>query len=227
MKPICAAVRARSWNAWGFRFDRLLRKEFENMAFGRKKRDENGWIIEDPKHKDTAGKTENFFTRNVKLITFLVCIGVFLAFFGPVTVFTIINYIEEKQDTRPIMSEEELLALSELDRDLYFSDIEGFKGLKDIKTIPVSVDGGGTEIKEVEIYYYFDVGTEYSALAIAEIDTEKIIYFRLSNKKNQWKADVLKDDIGSFLAGNPVPTETQEEVTTDQPTTENTKEPQI
>ena len=194
------------------------------MAFGRQKRDENGWIIEDPKEKATVGKTENFFTRNVKLITFLVCIAVFLAFFGPLTVFTIANYIKEKQDTRPVMSEEELIALSELDRDLYFSDIENFKGTKDVKTISVSVEGGGTETKEVEIYYYFDVGNDYSALAIAEIDTEKIIYFRLNNKKNQWKADVLKDDIRSFLDGNPVPTET-EKVTTAQPTTENTKEP--
>ena len=92
-----------------------------------------------------------------------------------------------------------------------------------MKTISVSVEGGGTETKEVEIYYYFDVGNDYSALAIAKIDTEKIIYFRLNNKKNQWKADVLKDDIRSFLAGNPVPTE---ENSTEAPTTENTKEPQ-
>ncbi|MBQ8439053.1 MAG: hypothetical protein IJX19_00185 [Clostridia bacterium] len=194
------------------------------MGFGRKKRDENGWIIEDPDHKDTAGKTENFFTRNVKLITFLICVGVFLAFFGPVTVFTIINYIEERADNRPIMSEEELIALSELDRDLYFSDIESFKGVKDIKSYkyPVEVEGG-TEMREeeVEIYYYLDIGEDYSALAIAEIDTGKIIYFQLSNKNNQWRADVLKDDIRSFLAGNPVPTE---EATTGKPTIENTEE---
>ena len=73
-------------------------------------------------------------------------------------------------------SEEELIALSELDRDLYYSDIKGFKGTEDIKTITVSDGGGGTEVKEVEIYYYFEVGDDYSALAIAEIDTEKIIY---------------------------------------------------
>ena len=194
------------------------------MAFGKQKRDENGWIIEDPKEKATVGKTETFFTRNVKLITFLICLGVFLALFGPITVFTVINYIEERQDERPVMSEEELLALSELDRDLYYSDIKVFKGREDVKTIEVSVDGGGTQTKEVEIYYYFDVGEDYSALAIADIDTGKIIYFRLNNKNTQRKADVLKDDIRSFLDGNPVPTET-EESTTAQPTTENTKEP--
>ena len=191
------------------------------MAFGRKKRDENGWIIENPNHKDTVGKTENFLSRNVKLITFLICLGVFLAFFGPLTIFKIIAYIEERKDTRPVMSEEELITLSELDRDLYYSDIKGFKGTEDIRSITVSVMGGGTATREVEIYYYFDVGENYTALAIAEIDTGKIIYFQLSNKNNQWRADVLKDDIRSFLAGNPVPTE---EATTGKPTIENTEE---
>ena len=194
------------------------------MAFGRKKRDENGWIIENPNHKDTVGKTENFLSRNVKLITFLICLGVFLAFFGPLTIFKIIAYIEERKDTRPVMSEEELITLSELDRDLYYSDIKGFKGTEDIRSITVSITGGGTATKEVEIYYYFDVGENYTALAIAEIDTEKIIYFQISNVKNQWRADVLKDDIRSFLAGNPVPTTAPEE-TTSTPTTEQTKEP--
>ncbi|MBE6627349.1 MAG: hypothetical protein E7629_00320 [Ruminococcaceae bacterium] len=194
------------------------------MAFGRKKRDENGWIIENPNHKDTVGKTENFLSRNVKLITFLICLGVFLAFFGPLTIFKIIAYIEERKDTRPVMSEEELITLSELDRDLYYSDIKGFKGTEDIRSITVSVIGGGTATREVEIYYYFDVGENYTALAIAEIDTEKIIYFQISNVKNQWRADVLKDDIRSFLAGNPVPTTAPEE-TTSTPTTEQTKEP--
>ena len=194
------------------------------MAFGRKKRDENGWIIEDPNQKETVGKTENFVTRNVKLITFLICLGVFLAFFGPLTIFKIIDYIEERKDKRPIMSEAELIELSELDRDLYYSDIKGYKGTEDIRSVAVSVDGGGTRMKEVEIYYYLDIGDTYTALAIAEVDTEKIIYFQILSKKTQWKADVLKDDIRSFLAGNPVPTET-EETTAATPTTEIAKEP--
>ncbi len=199
------------------------------MSFLRKKRDENGWIIESPRHKDTVGKTENFFTRHVKLITFLICIAVFLTFFGPLTIFTVIRYIEERMDTRIPMTEEDLIALSELDRDLYFSDIEGYKGIKDIKTnkYEVEVDGKTeTREEEVEIYYYMDIGADYTALAIAEIDTEKIIYFQLSNKRTQWKADVLKDDIRAFFDGNPVTTEatTAEEATTSPPATQSTKE---
>ena len=41
---------------------------------------------------DTTGKTETFFTRNVKLITFLICIAVFLGIFGPLSVFHIYRY---------------------------------------------------------------------------------------------------------------------------------------
>lgn len=199
------------------------------MGFWRKKRDENGYVIEKTNHKDTVGKTENFLTRNVKLITFLICVGIFLTFFGPLTIFTVIKYIEEMMDTRIPMTEEDLIELSELDRDLYFSDIEGFKGIKDIKTNKYVVDvEDGTEIREeeVEIYYYIDIGEDYSAIAVAEIDTGKIIYFQLSNKTNQWKADVLKDDIRAFFQGIPVPTEpaSSDESVTEEPTIEKTKE---
>lgn len=158
---------------------------------------------------DTAGKTENFFTNHVKLITFLVCLGVFLVFLGPISVFTVMDYLEKKNDPRIPMTEVDLIALSELDRDLYFSDIEGFRGTKDIKTVKYNVDGsedGATAEKEVEIYYYLSVGEDYSALAIADIETEKIIYFRVSNRRNQMHADVLTDDIRAFLQGIPVET---------------------
>ena len=42
--------------------------------------------------EDTKGETETFATRNVRLITFLVCIGVFLAVFIPIGVVGISQY---------------------------------------------------------------------------------------------------------------------------------------
>lgn len=207
------------------------------------KKDENGRLIygdrkprkqkpESEKTVDTVGKTETFFTRNVKLITFLICLGVFLALFGPISVFTVKKYLAEKEDTRPIMSEAELVALSELGRDLYFSDIKGYKGTKDINTQEYKVNvADGTEIREreTEIWYYINIGENYSGLAIADIQTEKIIYFQVSNRKTQWKADVLTDDIRSFVAGNPVSTEppvteATTEATTEDPSTSETQE---
>ena len=51
---------------------------------------------------DTAGKTENFFTRNVKLITFLICITVI---FSPFVVVYIQDTIEAKRlEKRPEMT---------------------------------------------------------------------------------------------------------------------------
>jgi hypothetical protein len=47
--------------------------------------------------EDTVGKTETFGTRNVKLITFLVCLGVFLAFFGPWSVMRIMEWVEMQE----------------------------------------------------------------------------------------------------------------------------------
>ena len=75
---------------------------------------------------DTAGQTETFLTRNVRLITFLICLSVFLAFFGPWSVFRIMEYLEAKNDTRIPMTEADLITLSELDRELYYTDIKGF-----------------------------------------------------------------------------------------------------
>lgn len=200
------------------------------------KKDENGRLIygdrkprkqkqKVEKEVDTVGKTENFFTRNVKLITFLICLGVFLALFGPLSVFTVKKYLDEKEDTRPVMSEAELVALSELDRDLYFSDLKGYKGREDVYSQKYKVNvADGTEIREkdTEIWYYIDIGKNYSGLAIADIQTEKIIYFQISNRKTQWKADVLNDDIRSFMQGIPVATEPPVTQAT-QPATETTE----
>lgn len=51
------------------------------------------WSPED----DTKGQTETFVTRNVKLITFLVCLAVFLIFFGPWSVMRIMEWVEMQE----------------------------------------------------------------------------------------------------------------------------------
>ena len=43
---------------------------------------------------DTKGETETFVTRNVKLITFIICMAVFLAFFIPIAVIGFNDFIE-------------------------------------------------------------------------------------------------------------------------------------
>ena len=61
---------------------------------------------------DTKGETETFVTRNVKLITFLVCLAVFLTFFGPWSVIRIRQWIEEQETQQAI--EQTALSYDEL-----------------------------------------------------------------------------------------------------------------
>ena len=75
---------------------------------------------------DTVGKTENFFTRNVKLITFLICVTVILSPF----VFTYIkDTIEDKRlDNRPQMTVDELVLIADRAKDLRQRDLTKFEG---------------------------------------------------------------------------------------------------
>lgn len=135
--------------------------------------------------EDTAGKTENFATRNVKLITFLVCIAIFLALFGPLSVFRIREMILEKRALEGQIPLETVVALSELDRDIYLSDLEKYTG----------------ERKEnsYSAQYYMDIGEEYLLLANAEKPSGKVVYLTLLHFKSGEEIDVLTGDVRAFL----------------------------
>lgn len=73
---------------------------------------------------DTRGKTETFFTRNVKLITFLICITVI---FSPFVIVYIQDTLEAKRlEERPDMTVEELLTISRKGNDLRQRDLAKF-----------------------------------------------------------------------------------------------------
>ena len=75
---------------------------------------------------DTAGKTETFFTRNVKLITFLICIAVI---FSPFVVTYIKDVIEDKRmENRPEMTVDELVLFAKRAKDLRQADFAKFEG---------------------------------------------------------------------------------------------------
>ena len=77
------------------------------------------------KQMDTAGKTENFFSRNVKLITFLVCI---IVIFSPFVIIYIKDTIEDKRlASRPQMTVDELVLIAEKSKDLRRRDLAKFE----------------------------------------------------------------------------------------------------
>ena len=76
------------------------------------------------KQMDTAGKTETFFSRNVKLITFLVCISII---FSPFVIVYIKDTVEAKRlASRPQMTVDELVLIAEKTKNLHRADLAKF-----------------------------------------------------------------------------------------------------
>lgn len=135
---------------------------------------------------DAAGKTETFFTRHVRLITFLICTGVFLVLFLPMAIFGIDMVIDwAERDERPQMTVEDVIRLSETNRDLYLSDLTVYEG----------------ELSEFEYetHYVIEIAPRYYLRAVAELNTNKIVYFQMVNFDNDQRVDVLKEDVRAFL----------------------------
>ncbi len=138
---------------------------------------------------DTAGKTETFFTRHVKLITFLICMSVFLTVFIPVAYFGIDMVIDWTQrDERAQMTVENVIYLSELERDLYLSDLTAYQG----------------ELSEYdyETHYAIEIEPHYYIRAVAENRTEKLIYFEIVSTKTGVQISILTDDVRAFFNSN-------------------------
>jgi len=135
---------------------------------------------------DTVGKTENFFSRNVRLITFLICIGVFLAFFVPIVAYEVVDYLATVRDTRPEMTLSDVVKLSEQKGKISEKQILNFKA-------------SDVDNKAGQIYYYFDVAPHYHVLAISDKQSKMLIYCQLANLETGETADVLVGDIYAFL----------------------------
>lgn len=74
------------------------------------------------------GKTETFGTRNIRLITFLVVMGIFLAVAGPVSIFQIKRWIDHRETSGKEMTAEELLHLTESGKPLTFAEFREYSG---------------------------------------------------------------------------------------------------
>ena len=141
---------------------------------------------EEEKQTYSAGKTETFFSRNVRLITFLICISVFLALFVPIVAYEVVDYLADARDTRPEMTLSDVVRLSAQNGKISEKQITGFK--------PSEVDN-----KAGQIYYYFDIAPYYHVLAISDKQTKMLIYCQLTNFETGETADMLTDDVYAFL----------------------------
>ena len=83
-----------------------------------------------PERGEEAGAPvgkEGFFSRNVRVITFLVCVAIFLALFGPFSVFTIKKMIDS-HDGRPALTVAEAEKLFEDPSALTFDKLLSYRG---------------------------------------------------------------------------------------------------
>ena len=140
---------------------------------------------------DTAGETETFWTRNVKLITFLICLFLFLAFFGPVSVFHIVDCAQESREARNAMTVEEVLTFADQRRSLSITQFEDYEGDEQNW-------GFGT-------YYFINAGENFRITVGSEISNGAVTYFTVTKRSTGEIMDVMESgfrisDLQAFMS---------------------------
>lgn len=144
---------------------------------------------------DTAGKTETFFSRNVKLITFLICITVI---FSPFVIVYIKDTIEDKRlASRPEMTVDELVVIAERSKDLRQADLAKFADYCEES----EMQGMKYAMYRIPILHERDL--VLSASFDSSIDY--VFYFKLIDQDTREELDLLKEanKLEEFLTAQP------------------------
>ena len=136
-------------------------------------------------YEDTTGKTETFWTRHIKLITFLIVIAVFLALFGPYNVFDLAKSINEKREIEGRITMEEVIALGDLRGTIYLKQLTKYSGeLSDLQQLSM---------------YTMDIDDRYMLIATAEKPSGRVIYLHLNDRQTKQTIDIRAEDVRAFL----------------------------
>lgn len=129
-------------------------------------------------------KPEGFASRNVKTITFLICLAVFLLLFGPVSVFHLVRMAETEELEGKEMTEAELIRLADLGPALSMS-------------ILMEYEGEASESENRRFYYInFD---NYLLLAVEDIETKQLDFCTLKDRNSEDQIEILTGDVAAFL----------------------------
>ena len=135
---------------------------------------------------DTAGKTETFFTRNVKLITFFICMAVI---FSPFVITYIQDIVQaQREASRPEMTVDELAHIAEIGKDLRQRDLSKYEDYRE------EVDMQGMKYASYRIpvlherdYYLsvsFDMAMDYVFYVnLIDLDTRAELYLLSDDNK--------------------------------------------
>lgn len=137
------------------------------------------------KRDQPAGKTESFFNRNVRLITFLICLAILLALIGPFSIFRIREWIESRQSEGKILTAEDVVRFASEPSSVRFENFRKY-------------DGMYNEGKYVK-YYYISFDSHYLLVVTADKETDEIKVCMVSDMNSDNEADLMKDDIPAFF----------------------------
>ena len=152
-----------------------------------------GRIYEEPqkRQEDTAGKTETFFTRNVKLITFLICITVI---FSPFVITYIQDTVEARQEAeRPEMTVDELTRIASIGKDLRQRDLAKFEDYQE----EVDMQGMKYASYRIPILHERDC---YLSISF-DMNMDYVFYINLIDLDTREELDLLSeaDKLEAFL----------------------------
>ena len=136
-------------------------------------------------------KTENFFTRHVKLLTFLITVGVFLAIFGPIMVLEADSRWGHTDDTRPLMTSDDLIALQTSSGGAI-----QWKKLTQYACDENEQEGEGLVLLTV------DIAPHYTMIATGNINTGLLEYGEILSNQTGERANILTDDLRAYFAAN-------------------------
>ena len=127
---------------------------------------------------DTVGQTETFFTRNVKIITFIGCMVIIVAIMAGFGIYRAMHYGDLAPEPENLMTPEEMQALVAKGGDLTWQDFDGY----------------GYEVKGEDIVYIcqYDVqGGEYYLMVTSEQKGTSIISVILVDLNNYEQTEIF------------------------------------
>lgn len=141
----------------------------------------------DMQYSDGTEKTETFFSTHVRLITFLITIGVFLLIFGPIFVLEAKEYFGQDNDARPKMQLYDVITLSEQDSEIFKKQLTKYQCSESVQ------EGENTTLIRI------DIEPHYRLFATTDDQTGVVVFCELLNEKTGYKLDVLTDDLRAYF----------------------------
>ena len=133
-------------------------------------------------------KPEGFVSKNVKTITFTVMLVLFLAFFGPISVFTIYRQMTDIEETQgAVLTEGDIRGLAELGEGITMNHLRMYQG---------------SESESDSRRVYVIQTEEFILQGVEDKSTGVVSVCLLTDQKTGDSIDIRYEDVEAFLASH-------------------------